>query len=147
MQRVRADGSSVFETLGRIPFKQYKGSFMKLATTGIARTMTLAALLVWAASATSYAQSAFSDQKLEAFVAAAVAVTELSEQWRQRIGDAGSEEKANALREQANQELVAAVEGTDGITVQEYKDISDAARGDPELSAKIRQIYDQQATD
>lgn len=118
---------------------------MKLATTGIVRTMTLAALLVWAASATGYAQSAFSDQKLEAFVAAAVAVTELSEQWRQRIGEAGSEEKANALREQANQELVAAVEGTDGITVQEYKDISDAARGDPELSAKIRQIYDQQA--
>ena len=40
---------------------------------------------------------------------------------------------------------MAAVEGTDGITVQEYKDISEAARDDPELSAKIREIYDVQA--
>jgi len=118
---------------------------MKLATTGIVRTLTLAALFVWVASSASYAQSPFSEQKLEAFVTAAVAVTELSEQWRQRIGEAGSEEKANELREQANQELVAAVEGTDGITVEEYKEISEAARGDPELSAKIKQIYEQQA--
>ena len=41
--------------------------------------------------------------------------------------------------------LKSAVEGTDGITVQEYKEISEAARGNPDLSAKIRQIYDQQA--
>ena len=113
--------------------------------TGIFRTLTLAALFVWAASSATHAQTAFSEQKLEAFVTAAVAVTELSEQWKQRIGEAGSEEKAEELREQANQELVAAVEGTDGITVQEYKEISEAARGDPDLSAKIRQIYDQQA--
>ena len=118
---------------------------MRLATTAIVRTLTLAALFVWAASSASHAQSSFSEQKLEAFVAAAVAVTELSEEWKQRIGEAGSEEKAEELRQQANQELVAAVEGTDGITVEEYKDISEAARDDPQLSAKIREIYDDQA--
>ena len=74
---------------------------MRLAMTGIVRTLTFAALFVWAASSASHAQTAFSEQKLEAFVTAAVAVTELSEQWKQRIGEAGSEEKAEELRAQA----------------------------------------------
>ena len=117
---------------------------MRSIFAGAARILTLVVLLVWVFPGESLAQSEFSDSKLEAFVSAAVAVTELSEQWKLRISEADDKDKADELRDQANQELLAAVEGTEGITVEEYKQISQAARDDPALTAKIREVFDQQ---
>jgi hypothetical protein len=52
---------------------------------------------------------------------------------------------AEELRDQANAELASAIEQTDGITVEEYREISQAVRGDPDLAARVTEIYQERA--
>lgn len=106
--------------------------------------LALAFMLGLAAFAPARAESEVSDAKLQAFVAAAVSVTELIEQWSPRIESAESQEAADELLAEANSELIDAIEATDGITVDEYKEISEAAQADPSLSARIEEIFQQQ---
>jgi hypothetical protein len=84
----------------------------------------------------------FQQAKLESFVTAALAVNQLVEQWSPRIQAAQSETEKTQMREQANRELVAAIEHSDGITVDEYKQISQAAQSDPQLMERITKIFD-----
>jgi hypothetical protein len=85
----------------------------------------------------------FQQAKLESFVNAALAVNRLVEQWTPRIQSAQSETEATQMREQANRELVAAIEQSDGITIDEYKQISQAAQSDPQLMERITKIFDE----
>lgn len=101
------------------------------------RALLLAAVLALPGATVATAGSAYSEQKLDAFVEAAVQVRALSTTWQQRISAAGSEAEASELRNQAGEEIVAAVEGTEGITLVEYNQIVEDARKDPELSARI----------
>jgi Domain of unknown function (DUF4168) len=86
-------------------------------------------------------QTDISDAKLESFVVAALAVNELMQEWSPRIEGAQNEDEANTLRQQAQSEFVEAVEETDGITLDEYQTIGQAAQQDPELNARIQEIY------
>jgi hypothetical protein len=119
---------------------------MKLATT--MRSLGLAVLLAVtaigaAAVATANAQDAVSDAKIHAFLTAAMSVNEVIEEWDPRIKGAESQEAADDLIAQANAEAVAAIEATDGISPNEYSEIAQAAQGDPALSARIEEIYQQ----
>ncbi|MFQ5774087.1 MAG: DUF4168 domain-containing protein [Kiloniellaceae bacterium] len=107
------------------------------------KTLVLAAALGLSLAGPARAQASFDEAKLEAFVTAAVAVGALIDQWLPRIKSAESQEAADRLRAQANAELVAVIDRTDGISVDEYKAINDAARSDPALSARIEGIYQQ----
>jgi Domain of unknown function (DUF4168) len=109
-------------------------------TTG---AIILALLLVFAATGVLRAQDQYDQAKLESFVAAALSVNELVQQWTPRIQGATSETEAAELRDQANGELVAAIEQTGGISVDEYREISQAAQNDPQLMARISGIFDQ----
>jgi hypothetical protein len=104
------------------------------------RAFGLAILLGFTTLGSAGAESEISDSKLQAFVTAAVSVSKIIEQWTPRIESAESQEAADGLLAQANAELVAAIEETDEITLQEYKDISQAAQADPALSARIEEI-------
>ena len=53
------------------------------------------------------------------------------------------ETEAAQLRDQANGELVAAIESAQGISVEEYREISQAAQSDPQLMARISGIFDE----
>lgn len=106
--------------------------------------LALAFMLGLAAFGPARAQTDISEAKLEAFVAAAVSVSQIIEQWTPRIESAESQEAADDLLDQANAELVAAIEETGGITLEEYKEISQAAQADPSLSARIEEIFNQQ---
>lgn len=86
-------------------------------------------------------QSEYTEEQLESFVDAAVAVNDLIEDWRPRITAAESEEQAAQLREQANEELAEAIEQTEGMSLEEYQQIGQAAQADPELSERINEIY------
>jgi hypothetical protein len=103
--------------------------------------------LALAASGPAWAQTPaeFTDQKLESFVVAALAVEELIRQWNPRIQGAENAEQAAQLREQASAELVDTISRTEGITVEEYQQIGQAAQGDPDLAARINEIYQKQA--
>ena len=106
----------------------------------------LSALALLAATASgAAAQEQFTDQKVESFVDAAVAVEDLVNEWQPKIQQAQDESQAEEMRQQANLELAQAVEDTAGISVEEYMAIGQEARQDPELAARIQDIYQAQA--
>lgn len=88
------------------------------------------------------AQTEITDAQLESFVDAAIVVNDLIEEWQPRIMAAETDEQAAQLREQANVELAQAIEATEGMTLQEYQQIGQAAQADPELSERIHDIYE-----
>jgi len=117
--------------------------------TSIFRRATGAAIvalsLAISAAGAAQAQEQYEQEKLESFVVAALAVNELVEQWTPRIQGAQDETEAAQLRDQANSELVAAINQANGITVEEYREISQAAQADPALMAQISEIFDEMA--
>lgn len=104
----------------------------------------LAALFLTGAQA-SLAAEEYSDAKLQSFASAVMAVNALVEEWRPQIQAASSEAEKQQLAEQANQEMRAAVDGTEGMSVAEYQAIAQAAQGDPALMARIDQVFKQMA--
>jgi hypothetical protein len=107
--------------------------------------LALIAILAVATGDRADAQDQFEPAKLDSFVTAAISVNELIEQWTPRINAAQNETQAEELRDQANAELASAIEQTDGITVEEYREISQAVRGDPDLAARVTEIYQERA--
>ena len=110
-----------------------------IAGLGLALTLALAPL------AGAFAQAEFEEAKLESFVTAAIAVNDLIEQWGPRIEQAEDEQQAAQLREQANAEMVTAIDQTEGISVEEYQTIVQAARNDPQLSGQLQQMFEAEA--
>jgi Domain of unknown function (DUF4168) len=106
-----------------------------------ALALTLAASgPVWA-----QAQPEFSDQQLESFVVAAIAVDEVIRQWNPRIQAAENETQAAQLRDQANAELMEVITQADGITLEQYQQIGRAAQADQALATRIREIYQEKS--
>lgn len=114
---------------------------MKIALRRSIGALALVAIMAFASAGPAQAQDQFEQAKLESFVTAAITVNELIEQWTPRINGAQNEAEAAELRDEANAELAAAIEQTNGITVEEYREISQAVRGDPQLAARVTEIY------
>lgn len=90
------------------------------------------------------AQSAtpsFSDAKLASFIDAAKKVDGVITAWNPKIEGAKTPEDKEKVLGQAENEAVKAIEKTKGISVEEYRQISQAARSDPQLAAKLDQLY------
>jgi Domain of unknown function (DUF4168) len=104
------------------------------------RTLALA-LALGLAAGVAQAQTEFSDAKLESFVVAAIAVDEKIREWNPRIQAAQNEQEAAELREQASNEVLETIDGTEGMSVEEYQQIGQAAQADPELATRINEIY------
>jgi hypothetical protein len=111
--------------------------------------LTAALALALAASGPVWAQAQpeFSDQQLESFVVAAIAVDEVIREWNPRIQAAEDDAAAAELREQATAELVEVITRTEGITIEEYQEIGRAAQADPDLAARINEIYQERTND
>jgi hypothetical protein len=82
------------------------------------------------------AQVSVTDQKIASYASAAVEVESLRSEWTKRIVAAESESAQAELREQANGEMVNAVK-EEGLSVEEYNAITEAAKQDPELRSRI----------
>lgn len=78
-----------------------------------------------------------SDEQVESFAEAQNRVAEIGEKWTPRMQEAESSEDVQKAREQAQQEMVIAVENA-GLSVQEYNQIARAAQADEELRKKIQ---------
>ena len=88
-----------------------------------------------------------SDEMLTAFAMAALTVSEVAESYRSRIGEAQDDAaRQQDLQQQAQEEMVQAVEDTDGITVEEYVAISDAARADAALNERVMSRIEEVST-
>jgi hypothetical protein len=110
-----------------------------------ALTICLLAVLVLTGARASVAQDAFTDAKLHSFASAVVAVNAVVERWRPQIQAAPSDADKQRMAEQANKEMRAAVEGTEGLSVDEYQAIAQAAQGDPQLMARLDKVFKEMA--
>jgi Domain of unknown function (DUF4168) len=108
---------------------------VQLRTLMIALVAALALTGVRVASAEEY-----SDAKLQSFASAVIAVNAVVEEWRPQIEAAASDAERQQMAEQANQQMRAAVEGVDGMSVDEYQAIARAAQGDAQLMARLDQM-------
>lgn len=106
------------------------------------RILVLGVALAGIATAPASAGSNFAQTKLEAFVTAAMVMDELVQKWTPRIRSAGKGEEGAKLRAEAEAEMHAAIERTDGITVAEYNEIGAAARKDQALMSQLIQIFE-----
>lgn len=79
-----------------------------------------------------------SDQKLNATAAALERVVNLQKDYRQRVAEAEAPAEKERIVAEANNELKKAIT-EQGISVEEYASILDAARDDPEIRGKILQ--------
>ncbi|MBI1619412.1 DUF4168 domain-containing protein [Aquamicrobium zhengzhouense] len=77
------------------------------------------------------------EQKLRSFAVAFLEVSELTQEYQPQIAAAGSVEDQQKLQQEAGQKMVEAVNSSDGITVEEYNMIIQAAQADPELAQRI----------
>lgn len=114
---------------------------MKLNIMAALGAVLLCGAVVAGAADFARAQNQFGEAKLEAFVTAAVTVEKLVQRWVPQINGAQSKEQSEKLQQQARAEVLAAIEETDGITLQEYQQIGEAIRNDPALSARLEKMF------
>lgn len=77
------------------------------------------------------------EQKLDAFIVAALEIIKIREVWSPQIEGAASDAEAESMIDRARGEMEAAVEGTPGITPGEYMGIARAAQQNPDLAQAI----------
>ncbi len=85
------------------------------------------------------APAAISDQKIEAFAVAYLQVDKVRQNYAAKIGaekDAVSKQK---LQNEANQQMINAVEKSPGMSLDEYKTIITAAQANPDVAKKVQE--------
>ena len=90
-------------------------------------------------TAASEADLQFSDQQLESFVAAALELRAIRQEWGPKIQSAESEEAASAMRSEGVEEMKAAVIDH-GLKPETYNQIGQAVREDPQLQQRVTDI-------
>jgi len=88
------------------------------------------------------AQTEISDAKLQAFVQAAIQVEKTINFFMPQIKAAKTEDEGKGLAYKANSAIIAAIIDTEGVTLEEYRQINDALRTDTVLLARVRKIFD-----
>jgi hypothetical protein len=79
------------------------------------------------------------DGLLDSFIDAALDVSGTAQRYEGRMADVADDAARQRLAAQARVEMLAAVEASKGITVEEYLDISEAARADAELGRRLQE--------
>lgn len=80
-----------------------------------------------------------SKSELESFSEARTAITEIQQDYSQRLQGADDPEKANSLQQEANEEMISAVEET-GLDVESFNTIAMAIQNDPKLQQQLQEI-------
>lgn len=80
--------------------------------------------------------SGFSEDKLDDYAAAVLKVQDVHDAWKPQIDEASSEEEARSMARQATDEMVEEIEA-EGLTVDEYNAITQAAEQDEQLYQRI----------
>jgi len=79
------------------------------------------------------------DAQLEQYVSAAQEITDIRETYISAMNDAETQEEAQAMQTEAQQQIVGAVEDA-GLSVQAYNDIGQAIQSDPSLREKAESM-------
>jgi hypothetical protein len=78
-------------------------------------------------------------EKLEKFVDAQKSILDIQQQYTSKLESADDQQQSEQLRQQANKEMVVAVEEA-GLNVESYNQIAMAVRSDPELQQQINDM-------
>ncbi|WP_047144848.1 DUF4168 domain-containing protein [Aquamicrobium sp. LC103] len=79
----------------------------------------------------------FSDEKLKSFAVAFLEVSKITQEYQPQLEGAKTPEDQQRVQSEASDKMVNAVESSEGISVEEYTQIIQAAQTDPELAQKI----------
>ncbi|MWD26993.1 DUF4168 domain-containing protein [Aquicoccus sp. SCR17] len=79
----------------------------------------------------------YTDEELETFVTAAMEISNVRRSYTPRIQSAETPEDQQALAEEAQSEMIAAIEAVEGMDVETFNEIGEAAQKDEDLSARI----------
>lgn len=88
----------------------------------------------------------FDDATVEAFVEAQMRIAEIRALYADQFEAAETDEQRAAVSEEATQEMIAAVEATPDITVEEYDAVIQAANEDPALLDRINEAIANSST-
>jgi len=80
-----------------------------------------------------------SDEKLQKFVASAQQVAVMSQQYSQQLQGTSDQAAQQQLMQQANQKMVQTVQAN-GLSVQEFNDLSEAVDRDPALQERAQRM-------
>jgi hypothetical protein len=94
---------------------------------------------------TQMQQAQYTDDQLERFLEAAIEVQVLTQDYTPRVEAAESEAGQKALLDEANAQIRGAVEDVEGLTIEEYVAIGQAAQSDPALAQRITAMAEQLA--
>lgn len=115
----------------------------RLTTCLIAASLALSpvAAVQAADQPTEQAQNAasFSDTKLKSFVTAAVAINDIGERLMPKMQSAEDQNAAAAVREEGLAAMREAIQDA-GLTVDEYKEIAQAADSDPGVRQRLSEV-------
>ena len=78
----------------------------------------------------------FEDAELEKFVSAQEGINEIRDEYMAKIESADSQEEAQKLQQEANEEMVGTIEGED-LDIQTYNEIATAYNSDPETRERV----------
>lgn len=81
----------------------------------------------------------YDEQTLQTYAAAMTQVIQIGEQMQPAIAEAENETEAEERWVEMQEEMVSAVEAQ-GMTVDEYNQITQQAQSDPELAAEINEL-------
>jgi hypothetical protein len=113
------------------------------ATMLVAAGLTAAAAPAARADETTTAREAFPDAVLRAYARAVPKVLAVYRDWEPKFAEArGDRARMRELRKQAERELVAAIERTEGIGVEQYKRVSMTARTDRDLYQRLKRMVE-----
>lgn len=84
----------------------------------------------------------FSDDQLEQFASASQQIAQVSQEYTQRLQEAGDEEAQQAVRAEANEKMVNIVEDS-GMDVETFNAIGQAIQQDPEMMQRVQEMASQ----
>ena len=87
----------------------------------------------------------FDETKLRSFAVAYLEVSKVAQQYQPQLQAATDPQEQQRLQTEATNSMVQAVEGADGITVEEYNAIASNAQSDPALAQQINTLVQETA--
>ncbi|KQS99141.1 MULTISPECIES: DUF4168 domain-containing protein [unclassified Rhizobium] len=85
------------------------------------------------------APAAISDQKIEAFAVAYLQVDKVRQDYAAKIGAEKDATNKQKLQNEANQQMINAVEKSPDMSLDEYKTIITAAQTNPDVAKKVQE--------
>ena len=110
---------------------------------GLISALALAAVVLAGPSLAQNEAPPIPDQKLEQYAVAYVRAQGVIQEFQLKATEAESEEETDQLHKQYSEELTKAVR-SNGLSLEEYNEITSAVQKDPELRKKVSEMVSEE---